>query len=72
MCGIAGIVETSGRPADMGLLNAMTTVQGHRGPDGDGFVCRGPVGLGHHTQGQEHAAGATPLLLRFGREVGRR
>lgn len=47
MCGIAGIVETSGRPADMGLLRAMTTVQGHRGPDGDGFVCRGPVGLGH-------------------------
>jgi len=47
MCGIAGIVETGGRPADMGLLQAMTSVQGHRGPDGDGFLCRGPVGLGH-------------------------
>ena len=47
MCGIAGIVETGGRAADMTLLRAMTTVLGHRGPDGDGFVCRGPVGLGH-------------------------
>ena len=47
MCGIAGIVETGGRPADMALLRAMTTVLGHRGPDGDGFACRGPVGLGH-------------------------
>src|SRR5690242_1452563 len=47
MCGIAGIVETGGRPADASLLRAMTTLLRHRGPDGDGFVCRGPVGLGH-------------------------
>ena len=47
MCGIAGIVETEGRPADPSLLRAMTTLLRHRGPDGDGFVCRGPVGLGH-------------------------
>ena len=47
MCGIAGIVETEGRPADQSLLRAMTTLLRHRGPDGDGFVCRGPVGLGH-------------------------
>jgi len=47
MCGIAGIVQTDGRAADASLLRAMTTVLGHRGPDGDGFVCRGAVGLGH-------------------------
>ncbi len=47
MCGIAGIVDTTGRAVEQALLRAMTTVQAHRGPDGDGFVCRGPVGLGH-------------------------
>ena len=47
MCGIAGIVEVGGRGVDRALLTAMTTAQAHRGPDGDGFVCRGGVGLGH-------------------------
>jgi asparagine synthase (glutamine-hydrolysing) len=47
MCGIAGIVDVTGRPADLALLRAMTSVQSHRGPDGEGFVCRGPVALGH-------------------------
>ncbi len=47
MCGIAGIADVTGRPADPRLLRAMTTVQAHRGPDGDGFICRGPVALGH-------------------------
>ncbi len=47
MCGIAGIADVAGRPVDAGLLRVMTGVQSHRGPDGEGFVCRGPVGLGH-------------------------
>ncbi|MGH7415888.1 MAG: asparagine synthase (glutamine-hydrolyzing) [Candidatus Rokuibacteriota bacterium] len=47
MCGIAGIADVTGRPVDGRLLTAMTTVQAHRGPDGEGFVCRGSVGLGH-------------------------
>lgn len=47
MCGIAGIADVSGRAADARLLQAMTTAQAHRGPDGEGFVCRGGVGLGH-------------------------
>src|SRR6266436_7846553 len=47
MCGIAGIADVSGRPVDERLLRVMTTVQAHRGPDGEGFVCRGGVGLGH-------------------------
>ena len=47
MCGIAGIANGGGQPADEALLRAMTGVQAHRGPDGEGFVCRGPVGLGH-------------------------
>jgi len=47
MCGIAGIVERGNRGVDRNLLTAMTAVQAHRGPDGDGFVCRGGVGFGH-------------------------
>jgi asparagine synthase (glutamine-hydrolysing) len=47
MCGIAGIADVGGRPVDEGLVRAMASVQAHRGPDGEGFVCRGSVGLGH-------------------------
>src|SRR4030095_3495637 len=47
MCGIAGIADVTGRPVDRTLLQAMTSVQAHRGPDGEDLVCRGSVGLGH-------------------------
>ena len=47
MCGIAGIADVTGGAADEPLLRAMTSVQAHRGPDGEAVVCRGPVGLGH-------------------------
>jgi asparagine synthase (glutamine-hydrolysing) len=47
MCGIAGIADVTGRPVDRTLLQAMTSVQAHRGPDGEALVCRGSVGLGH-------------------------
>src|SRR5207302_1566663 len=47
MCGITGIVDLTGRPVDGALLRSMTAVIAHRGPDGDGIVCRGSAGLGH-------------------------
>ena len=47
MCGIAGIADVTGRPVDRTLLKTMTSVQAHRGPDGEDLVCRGSVGLGH-------------------------
>src|SRR5712671_249232 len=47
MCGIAGIVDQTGRPVDGALLRAMTAIQAHRGPDGEAVVCRGGAGLGH-------------------------
>src|SRR6266700_3663704 len=47
MCGIAGIVDLTGRPVDGALLRSMTAVIAHRGPDGDDIVCRGNAGLGH-------------------------
>ncbi len=47
MCGIVGFVNTDGSPVDPCLLTKMTATLRHRGPDGDGFYCQGPVALGH-------------------------
>src|SRR4051812_2236061 len=47
MCGIAGLVNPEGQPADRAILERMTGTLAHRGPDGDGFYVDGPVGLGH-------------------------
>jgi len=47
MCGIAGIFLRNGDTVGEQPLAAMTTCLAHRGPDGDGFFRRGPVGLGH-------------------------
>lgn len=47
MCGIAGYLDTDGRPAERGLVTAMTEAIAHRGPDGSGVWLGGPVGLGH-------------------------
>ncbi|MGY1699106.1 asparagine synthase (glutamine-hydrolyzing) [Geodermatophilus sp. SYSU D00766] len=47
MCGIAGILHLDGRPADPEVVEAMTARLVHRGPDGHGIWCSGPLGLGH-------------------------
>lgn len=47
MCGIAGILHRDGKPASARFLAAMTDLIAHRGPDGEGHYCDGPVGLGH-------------------------
>jgi asparagine synthase (glutamine-hydrolysing) len=47
MCGIAGMVRADGRPAEARLVQAMTDVLSHRGPDGDGMFIEGPVAVGH-------------------------
>jgi asparagine synthase (glutamine-hydrolysing) len=47
MCGIAGFVNRDGREADRVLLERMTATLTHRGPDGVGYFCEGPVALGH-------------------------
>jgi asparagine synthase (glutamine-hydrolysing) len=43
MCGIAGFVGIE----ESGLLQRMTDILRHRGPDGDGYFCADGVGLGH-------------------------
>jgi asparagine synthase (glutamine-hydrolysing) len=47
MCGIAGLLHADPtRPAEPELVRRMTATLVHRGPDGDGFLVAGPVGLG--------------------------
>jgi asparagine synthase (glutamine-hydrolysing) len=48
MCGIAGIVRFSPRATvDEARVKRMRDALSHRGPDGAGLWCEGPVGLGH-------------------------
>lgn len=48
MCGLAGIVSINGAPLPRELeLKKMASQLRHRGPDGEGFFCQGPVGLAH-------------------------
>ena len=47
MCGICGIYGFNGEPVDRELLNKMTLIMRHRGPDGEGRLVDGEVGLGH-------------------------
>jgi asparagine synthase (glutamine-hydrolysing) len=47
MSGITGIFHFDGRPVNPEILKRMTDVASHRGPDGSGYWCAGPIGLGH-------------------------
>ena len=47
MSGIAGAYSLDGRPAERAALRRMVEAMPHRGPDGTGLWCEGPVGLGH-------------------------
>jgi len=39
MCGIAGFVNLDGAPVDANVLEAMTDLIRHRGPDDGGTLC---------------------------------
>ena len=47
MCGICGILNLDGKPAERSLLEAMSETLAHRGPDGHGVFTCGPLALGH-------------------------
>lgn len=47
MCGITGLVHLDGSPVSPVVLQRMTDVIAHRGPDGEGHWIEGNVGLGH-------------------------
>jgi asparagine synthase (glutamine-hydrolysing) len=67
MCGICGIFDFNGQPIDQALLERMTTVIQHRGPDGAGRHVDGEVGIGHRRLSIiDLEGGAQPI----GNEVG--
>lgn len=47
MCGIAGYINLNGSPAELQNLQKMNGAISHRGPDGEGYFCEGPVGFAH-------------------------
>ena len=47
MCGITGIIHLDGSPVSPAVLQMMTDIISHRGPDGEGHWIEGNVGLGH-------------------------
>ena len=47
MCGIAGYIDLHGQRADTKVLDRMSAVIAHRGPDGSGLFVSGACGLAH-------------------------
>lgn len=47
MCGVAGVINFGGDGVSPDVLRKMTDAMAHRGPDGEGVLADGPVGLGH-------------------------
>lgn len=71
MCGIAGIVNLNGMPAEHAVLQRMTDAIIHRGPDGEGHYVDGPIGLGHRRLAiiDLSPAGHQPMTTEDGRYV---
>ena len=68
MCGICGIFDRSGSPADNSLLDEMISIIRHRGPDGDGRFIDREVGLGHRRLSIIDVEGSrSPSRMRTGR-----
>jgi len=71
MCGIAGIVNLNGAPAEPTVLRRMTNALAHRGPDGEGVYTDGCAGLGHRRLAviDLSPAGRQPMQTADGRFV---
>lgn len=62
MCGICGIYDQYGNSINPDLLDKMTSIIRHRGPDGEGKLVDGQVGLGHRRLSIiDVAGGAQPI-----------
>jgi asparagine synthase (glutamine-hydrolysing) len=46
MCGIFGLVQLDGAPADAGVVSAMSRIMTHRGPDDHGYHADGAALIG--------------------------
>jgi asparagine synthase (glutamine-hydrolysing) len=68
MCGISGVFDFSGAPADRDLVTRMCRSIAHRGPDGEGYYVAGAVGLGHRRLSIiDLEGGAQPICNETGR-----
>ena len=62
MCGICGVIELPGGVPDPKVLDRMTDIVSHRGPDGRGVYVRDNAGLGHRRLSViDIAGGAQPM-----------
>jgi asparagine synthase (glutamine-hydrolysing) len=67
MCGIAGTVTSAPNSESPGVLEAMTEVLRHRGPDGDGYYRDDWAALGHRRLSIiDLAAGSQPMTSESG------
>lgn len=71
MCGVAGIIDLSGKPIEASLVRVMTDSISHRGPDGEGQWVEGPVGIGHRRLAiiDTSSAANQPMISANGRFV---
>ena len=78
MCGIAGYLNFDGKPASPVILKAMTDMLVHRGPDDEGQLVEGALGLGHRrlsiidlspTGHQPMASSGGHLVISFNGEI---
>src|ERR1700756_4590677 len=68
MCGICGVFNLNWAPVDRNLVDRMTSVISHRGPDGSGEYVSGPIGLGHRRLSIiDLKGGAQPLASEDGK-----
>jgi asparagine synthase (glutamine-hydrolysing) len=71
MCGIAGSLDLAGAAAAPVVIGRMGGAVRHRGPDGSGVFCDGPLGLAHERLAiiDLSAAGHEPMATHDGRFV---
>jgi asparagine synthase (glutamine-hydrolysing) len=70
MCGICGIVNFKATDTiDRRLLERMTSVQAHRGPDDHGYFVDGNVGLGHRRLSIIDLAGGSQPIFNEDRSI---
>lgn len=71
MCGFVAILNHRGKPVSRQVLESMTRMVAHRGPDGEGFFTDGPVGLGHRRLAviDLSPAASQPMMSADGRYV---
>lgn len=71
MCGIVGFLNLDNAPASAEIVQQMNDLVSHRGPDGEGVWCQGPIALGHRRLSiiDLSSAGHQPMESKDGRYV---